>query len=230
MTDPRDRLIVGLDTPDCDSARRVVEQIGDAARFYKIGMGLFYNGGIELARELVAEGCRLFLDAKAWDIGQTVENAVRGGAALGADLMTVHGDRTVMEAARRGRGETGTRLLAITVLTSMDKAAVRELGWRGTVEELVLARARHAKQVGMDGVVASGQEVRALRETLGPGMQLVIPGTRLPGSSTDDQKRVTTPRDAIAAGADRLVVAREILRAPDPRTAAMRFQEEIAGA
>ena len=230
MTDPRDRLIVGLDTPDCDSARRVVEQIGDAARFYKIGMGLFYIGGIGLARELVAEGCRLFLDAKAWDIGQTVENAVRGGAALGADLMTVHGDRTVMEAARRGRGEAGTRLLAITVLTSMDEAAVRELGWRGTVEELVLARARHAKQAGMDGVVASGQEVRALREALGPDMLLVIPGTRLPGSSTDDQKRVTTPRDAIAAGADHLVAAREILRAPDPRAAALRFQEEIAGA
>lgn len=230
MTDPRDRLIVGLDTPDCDSARRAVEQIGDAARFYKIGMGLFYIGGIELARELVAEGCRLFLDAKAWDIGQTVENAVRGGAALGADLMTVHGDRTVMEAARRGRGDGETRLLAITVLTSMDEAAVRELGWRGTVEELVLARARHAKQAGMDGVVASGQEVRALREALGPEMQLVIPGTRLPGSSTDDQKRVTTPRDAIAAGADHLVAAREILRAPDPRAAALRFQEEIAGA
>ena len=230
MTDPRDRLIVGLDTPDCDSARRAVEQIGDAARFYKIGMGLFYIGGIELARELVAEGCRLFLDAKAWDIGQTVENAVRGGAALGADLMTVHGDRTVMEAARRGRGDGETRLLAITVLTSMDEAAVRELGWRGTVEELVLARARHAKQAGMDGVVASGREVRALREALGPDMLLVIPGTRLPGSSTDDQKRVTIPRDAIAAGADHLVAAREILRAPDPRAAALRFQEEIAGA
>ena len=230
MTDSRDRLIVGLDTPDCDSARRVVEQVGDAARFYKIGMGLFYIGGIDLARELVAEDCRLFLDAKAWDIGQTVENAVRGGAVLGADLMTVHGDRTVMEAARRGRGEAGTRLLAITVLTSMDETAVRELGWRGTVGELVLARARHAKQAGMDGVVASGQEVAALREALGPDMLLVIPGTRLPGSATDDQKRVTTPRDAIAAGADYLVAAREILRAPDPRAAALRFQDEIAGA
>ena len=230
MTDPRDRLIVGLDTPDCDSARRIVERIGDAARFYKIGMGLFYIGGIELARELIADGCKLFLDAKAWDIGQTVENAARGAAALGAGLLTVHGDRQVMEAARRGRGASGTRLLAITVLTDMDESGVRELGWRGTLEELVLARARHAGEAGMDGVVASGQEAAILREALGPDMLIVTPGIRLPGSSADDQKRVATPRAAIAAGADHLVVAREILRAPDPRAAALRFQEEIAGA
>ena len=135
-------------------------------------MGLFYIGGIELARELVAEGCRLFLDAKAWDIGQTVENAVRGGAALGADLMTVHGDRTVMEAARRGRGEAGTRLLAITVLTDIDEAGIRELGWRGTVEELVLARAAPCE--GRPAWTASsppGRKSAALREALGPGMQ-----------------------------------------------------------
>ncbi|MYE00699.1 MAG: orotidine-5'-phosphate decarboxylase [Alphaproteobacteria bacterium] len=230
MRDPRDRLIVGLDTPDCDSARRIVERIGDAARFYKIGMGLFYIGGIALARELVAEGCRVFLDAKAWDIGQTVENAARGAAMLGADLLTVHGDRQVMEAARRGRGEAATRLLAITVLTDMDEAGVRELGWRGTLEELVLARARHAREAGMDGVVASGREAAMLREALGPDLLIVTPGIRLPGSSADDQKRVSTPRAAIAAGADYLVVAREILRAPDPRAAALRFQEEIAGA
>ncbi len=230
MTDPRDRLIVGLDTPDCDSARRIVERIGDAARFYKIGLGLFYIGGIELARELIAEGCRLFLDAKAYDIDRTVENAARGAATLGADLLTVHGDRRIMEAARRGRDETATRLLAITVLTSMDEASIRELGWRGTVEELVLARARHAREAGMDGVVASGQEAAMLRDALGPDMTIVTPGIRLPGSAADDQKRVSTPRAAIAAGANHLVVAREILRAPDPRAAVMRFQEEIAGA
>ena len=230
MTDPRDRLIVGLDTPDCDSARRIVERIGDAARFYKIGLGLFYIGGIELARELIAEGCRLFLDAKAYDIDRTVENATRGAATLGADLLTVHGDRRIMEAARRGRDETATRLLAITVLTSMDEASIRELGWRGTVEELVLARARHAREAGMDGVVASGQEAAMLRDLLGPDMTIVTPGIRLPGSTADDQKRVSTPRAAIAAGADHLVVAREILRAADPRAAALRFQEEIAGA
>ena len=230
MNDPRDRLIVGLDTPDCDSARRIVERIGDAARFYKVGLGLFYIGGVELARDLIADGCRLFLDAKAWDIAQTVENAARGAAALGADLLTVHGDRRVMEAARRGRGGSATRLLAITVLTDMDEAAVRELGWRGAVEELALARAGHAKEAGMDGVVASGQEAAMLREALGPDMLIVTPGIRLPGSSADDQKRIATPRDAIAAGADHLVVAREILRAADPRAAALRFQEEIAAA
>ena len=230
MTDPRDRLIVGLDTPDCGSARRVVERIGDAARFYKIGMGLFYTGGIELARELIAEGRKVFLDAKAWDIGQTVENAARGASALGAGLLTVHGDRQVMEAARRGRGASGTRLLAITVLTDMDEAGIGELGWRGTMEELVLARAARAKAAGMDGVVASGQEAAALRRALGPDMLIVTPGIRLPGSSADDQRRIATPRDAIAAGADHLVVAREILRAPDPRAAALRFQEEIAAA
>ena len=230
MTDPRDRLIVGLDTPDCDGARRIVERIGDAARFYKIGMGLFYIGGIELARDLIADGCKLFLDAKAWDIGQTVENAARGAAALGADLLTVHGDRRVMEAARRGRGGAPTRLLAITVLTDMDESAVRELGWRGAVEDLVLARGAHAKEAGMDGVVASGREAAMLREALGPDMLIVTPGIRLPGSSADDQKRVATPGAAIAAGADHLVVAREILRAADPRAAVLRFQEEIAAA
>lgn len=230
MTDPRDRLIVGLDTPDCDSARRIVERVGDAARFYKVGLGLLYIGGIELARDLVAEGCRLFLDAKAYDIDQTVENAARGAATLGAHLLTVHGDRRIMEAARRGGGGSATRLLAITVLTSMDEAGIRELGWRGTVEELVLVRAGHAKEAGMDGVVASGQEAAMLREALGPDMLIVTPGIRLPGSSADDQKRVATPRAAIAAGADYLVVAREILRAPDPRAAALRFQEEIAAA
>ncbi len=228
MTDSRDRLIVGLDTPDCDSARRTVEQIGDAARFYKIGLGLFYIGGIKLARDLILEGCRLFLDAKLWDIGQTVENAARGAAALGVDLLTVHGDRQVMEAARRGGA--ATRLLAITVLTDMDENAVFELGWRGSVEELVLVRAAHAKAAGMDGVVASGREAAMLREALGPDMLIVTPGIRLPGSSADDQKRIATPRAAIAAGADHLVVAREILRASDPRAAALRFQEEIARA
>ena len=228
MTDSRDRLIVGLDTLDCDSARRTVEQIGDAARFYKIGLGLFYIGGIKLARDLILEGCRLFLDAKLWDIGQTVENAARGAAALGVDLLTVHGDRQVMEAARRGGA--ATRLLAITVLTDMDENAVFELGWRGSVEELVLVRAAHAKAAGMDGVVASGREAAMLREALGPDMLIVTPGIRLPGSSADDQKRIATPRAAIAAGADHLVVAREILRASDPRAAALRFQEEIARA
>ena len=112
----------------------------------------------------------------------------------------------------------------------MDEAGVRELGWRGTLEELVLARARHARKAGMDGVVASGREAAMLREALGPDMLIVTPGIRLPGSPADDQKRIATPRAAIAAGADHLVVAREILRAPDPRAAALRFQEEIAGA
>ncbi len=230
MTDPRDRLIVGLDTPDCDSARYIVERIGDAARFYKIGLGLIYIGGLDLARDLIAEGYKVFLDAKAYDIDRTVENAVRGAATLGADLVTVHGDRKIMAAAALGRSGTAARLLAITVLTSMDSESLRDMGWGGTVEELVLARARRAQLAGMDGVVASGQEAAALREALGPDMLIVIPGTRLPGSPADDQRRVTTPRAAIAAGADHLVAAREILRAPDPRAAALRFQEEIAGA
>ncbi len=230
MTDPRDRLIVGLDTPDCDSARRVVERIGDAATFYKIGLGLIYIGGLDLARELVAARCRVFLDAKLYDIDRTVENAVRGAATLGADLLTVHGDRRIVEAARRGKGGSATRLLAITVLTSMDEAGIRELGWRGPVEALVLARARHARAAGMDGVVASGREAARLREALGPDMLIVTPGIRLPGSPADDQKRIATPRAAIAAGASHIVAAREILQAPDPRTAALRFQEEIAAA
>jgi len=230
MTAPRDRLIVGLDTPDCGSARRVVDRIGDAARFYKIGLGLLYIGGLDLARDLIAGGFRVFLDAKAYDIDRTVENAVRGATTLGADFLTVHGDRKIMAAAARGRGGGATRLLAITVLTSMDSQSLRDMGWGGAVEDLVLARARRAQAAGMDGVVASGQEAAALREALGPDMLIVVPGTRLPGPPADDQRRITTPRAAIAAGADYLVAAREILRAPDPRAAALRFQEEIAGA
>ncbi len=230
MIDPRDRLIVGLDTPDCASARRIVERIGDAARFYKIGLGLLYTGGIELARELAADGNKLFLDTKVFDIDRTVENAVRGAAGPGIDLLTVHGDRKIMQAAARGRGQAATRLLAITVLTSLDADDLSEFGYRGPVEELVLARAQQAQAAGMDGVVASGLEAARLREALGPDMLIVTPGIRLPGSDADEQKRAATPQAAIAAGADHLVVAREILRAPDPRAAALRFQEEIAGA
>lgn len=229
MTDA-DRLIVGLDTPDVGSAHRVVDRIGDAASFYKVGLGLIYAGGLDLARSLIAAGKRVFLDAKLYDIPQTVENAARAAAAFGADFLTVHGDPKVMAAAVRGRGAASTRLLAITLLTSMDGDDLAELGFAGGPQDYVAMRAGQAMEAGCDGVVASGREAPRLRGIMGPEAIIVTPGIRLADAPSDDQRRITTPGDAVAGGADHLVVARPIIAAGDPRAAALRFRDEIAAA
>jgi orotidine-5'-phosphate decarboxylase len=223
-----DRVIIGLDLPDAQAARAMVGRLGDAASFYKIGLGLLASGGLDLARGLKADGNRVFLDLKLFDIGATVESAVRGLSRFAPDYLTVHGDPHVVRAAVAGRGEGSTRILAVTVLTSLDRADLDAALIRpGAVEDLAVERARNAFDAGADGVIASPREAAAIR-TLphARGRLIVTPGIRPPGAALDDQKRIATPAAALMAGADHIVVARPVIAAPDPRAA---LQAILAG-
>jgi orotidine-5'-phosphate decarboxylase len=226
----QDRLIVALDVPNVDEARTLVRRLGAAVSFYKIGLQLQYAGGIELARELKSQGKKIFLDAKLLDIDQTVTGATANIARLGVDFLTIHGHAPTLRAAVKGRGDSGMRLLAVTVLTSMGDDDMAELGTRYMVAEMVLRRAQAALDAGCDGVIASGQEAKQIRALAGGRLLIVTPGIRSEGVAADDQKRAVTPRDAIAAGADYLVVGREILRSPDPHAAATALLRQIDAA
>jgi orotidine-5'-phosphate decarboxylase len=225
---PRERLIVALDVPDAGEARRLVATLGDAVRFYKLGLELFVSGGyFELARELRGQGKRIFADLKLFDVPETVASAVRQLRGRDADFVTVHGNDAILEAACREKGET--KILAVTALTSLDKADLQDLGFHCEIRELVLARARRALALGCDGVVSSGLEAAALREELGERLLIVVPGIRpVENRREDDQKRVMTPEQAFLAGADHVVVGRPIRLAPDPRAAALAIQETVA--
>ena len=228
---PDHRLIVGLDVPDADAARALVDRLGDSVGFYKIGLGLVPVGGFDLARDLKAAGRRVFLDLKLFDIGATVTAAVRALAPLAPDFLTVHGDPHVVRAAVAGRGDGPTRILAVTVLTSLDRDDLDDaLIVAGQLPDIVVERARRAFAAGADGVIASPREagrLRALPEA--SGRLIVTPGIRPAGSATGDQKRIATPAAALAAGADHLVVARPVVTAGDPRAAAQAIRAEIAG-
>ena len=231
MTD--DRLIVALDLPNALEGLEMAERIGDAASFYKIGLGMLTGGGLALAGELKHEhGKRIFLDMKLFDIGATVERAVRGIAGFGLDFLTVHGDPQVVRAAREGAGETGLKILAVTILTSLDRADLdAALIREGALEDIVQERAARAMEAGAHGVIASPREaaaIRALPEAA--GRLIVTPGVRPAGAAPGDQKRIATPAEAIAAGADHIVVGRPVLTADDPRAAVLNIQREIAAA
>ena len=225
----RDRLIVALDFPEVEAARALVERLGPAVTFYKIGLELVAaRGGIDLARELSDAGKRVFLDMKLLDIENTVERATRNAAASGATFLTVHAhDSKTLRAAMAGRAGTSLRLLAVTVLTNLDGSDLNEQGIAEPLAELVARRARLAREAGCDGVVASGVEAARVRAAVGPGIVIVTPGIRLPGEVQGDQARVATPQKAIAAGADYVVVGRSIGNAPDPVQAARRFVQAI---
>ena len=227
---PDHRLIVGLDVPDTDAARALVARLGDSVGFYKIGLGLAPVGGFDLARDLKAAGKRVFLDLKLFDIGATVTAAVRALAPVAPDFLTVHGDPHVVRAAVAGRGAAPTRILAVTVLTSLDRADLDDgMTVAGEVPDIVVERARRALAAGADGVIASPREagrLRALPEAA--GRLIVTPGIRPAGSAAGDQKRIATPAAALGAGADHLVVARPIWTAENPRTAAEAILAEIA--
>jgi orotidine-5'-phosphate decarboxylase len=225
-----ERLIVGLDLPDLAAASAMVERLGDAVAFYKVGLGLLPLGGLDLAAKLKRDGRRVFLDLKLFDIGATVTAAARALAGLAPDFLTVHGDPHVVEAAVAGRGGGPTRILAVTVLTSLDRADLDAALIRdGGVSDLVLERARRAYAAGADGVIASPREaarLRALPESA--GKLIVTPGIRPSGAAAGDQKRTATPAQALAAGADHVVVARPIVSAPDPAAAARVILDEMA--
>ncbi|WP_020180961.1 orotidine-5'-phosphate decarboxylase [Methylopila sp. M107] len=225
--DPRDRLIVGLDVATVAEADAVVSRLGDSVTFYKIGFELAVAGGLTLAERLARSGKKVFVDLKLHDIGQTVEKATRQIARLGASLMTVHAYPQTMRAAAAGRGDSGLQVLAVTVLTSWDAEDVRAAGFSETPDELVARRVRHAIEAGVDGVICAPTDLATVRR-IGPRPFLAVtPGVRPAGAALGDQKRVATPAEAIRAGADRLVVSRPILSAPDPRAAAEAILQEI---
>lgn len=228
---PSDRLIVALDVAGPDEARRLIAKIGTRAGVWKIGLELLFGGGAELARELAREGQKVFVDAKLLDIPNTVERATANIAAMGAAFLTVHGhDIKTMEAALRGREGHELKLLAVTVLTSLDAVDLEQQGSRMSPAELVLHRARLRKEAGFDGVIASGHEAAQIREATGDDFLIITPGIRPAGSEAGDQARVMTPAKAIAAGADYLVVGRPITQADDPAAAAASIAAEIEAA
>ncbi len=225
-----DRLIVALDVPNAVAGLEMATRIGDAVSFYKIGLGMLTGGGLALANELKAEhGKRIFLDMKLFDIGATIEAAVRGLAQFDLDFLTVHGDPHVVRAAQEGKGGAQTKILAVTILTSLDRADLDISCIKpGTVRDIVLERAATALAAGADGVIASPHEaglIRALPEA--EGKLIVTPGVRPAGADLGDQKRVTTPAQAVADGADHIVVGRPVWRAADPRAAALAIQAEL---
>jgi orotidine-5'-phosphate decarboxylase len=228
--DARDRLIVALDLDNVDAARRMVESLGDSVSFYKVGMQLAYAGGLPLVGELAAAGKRVFLDLKLLDIDNTVAGGVASIARLGAAFVTIHAYPKAMRAAVAARGDAPLGLLAVTVLTSMDDADLREAGYAESAAALVARRAADAKAAGMDGIVCSPREARAVREIAGPDIAVVTPGIRPAGSASGDQKRLTGPADAIRAGADYIVVGRPVAASADPAAAARAIVAEIEAA
>ncbi len=226
----KDRLIVALDLPTVEAARALVDRLGASVGFYKVGLELLFCGGADLVRDLVAEGNKVFVDAKLLDIERTTAAAARAIAALGAHFLTVHAHGATIRAAVEGCGDSGLKILAVTVLTSFGPEDLAEMGATASVEDLVLARTRIAREAGAGGVIASGREAAAIRAMAGGDLTIVTPGIRSAGVGADDQKRITTPAQAIAAGADHIVVGRQITTAPDPRAEAERLLAEIAGA
>jgi orotidine-5'-phosphate decarboxylase len=226
MTD-HNPVIVALDVETAAEARNLVERIGDQADFYKVGLELFTVAGMEFVRELIGGGKNVFLDLKLYDIGETVKRTVAQVAHTGVGFLSVHSPSAVMRAALEGRGTSPLKLLAVTVLTSFDQRDVEEMGYTRTLSSLVEWRARKAMDVGMDGLVGSPLEARAIRSVAGPTAVLVTPGVRSAGAGKGDQKRVATPAEAIRDGADYLVIGRQVTRARDPAAAVRQILDEV---
>jgi len=223
-------IIVALDVDSAAEARALVAQLGAQIGFYKVGMELYAAAGMDFVRELLAQGKDVFLDQKYYDIGETVKRAVRVAAHSGVRFLTVHGSSQVMRAAVEGRGDAGTKLLAVTVLTSFDQQDLADMGYDCSISELVALRVRKAMESGMDGLVCSPLDAAAVRAQAGPRAILVTPGVRSGGAAKGDQKRIATPAEAIRNGADYVVMGRQITRAGDPGAEAARVAEEIAEA
>ncbi|MDO5705803.1 MAG: orotidine-5'-phosphate decarboxylase [Paracoccus sp. (in: a-proteobacteria)] len=223
-----DRLIVALDVPNAVAGLALAERLGDTVGFYKIGLGMLTGGGLALANELKQEhGKRIFLDMKLFDIGATIEAAVRGLAKFDLDFLTVHGDPHVIRAAREGAAGSGLKILGVTVLTSLDRADLdAAMIAPGDLHDLTVERAARAFEAGADGVICSPREAAAIRAL--PGSRLIVtPGVRPEGADPGDQKRIETPAAAIAAGADHIVVGRPVWQAADPRAAAQAIVAQL---
>jgi len=226
---PREeRLIAALDVASAGEARALVERLGDSVRFYKVGLELFMAGGVfELIEWLAGKGKKVFADLKFFDIPETVGAAVRGLRNRGVTFATVHGNQGMLEAAGGAKGDV--KILAVTVLTSLDRGDLDDLGFDVDVEKLVVSRARRALEAGCDGVIASGLEAPALKRELGDRLLVVTPGIRpVLNRANDDQKRTVDVAEAFENGADYIVVGRPIRQAPDPRAAAQAIQATIA--
>ncbi|OUS19841.1 orotidine-5'-phosphate decarboxylase [Litorivita pollutaquae] len=225
-----DRLIVAMDVPNAVAGLQLAADLGEAVNFYKIGLGMLTGGGLGLANELKQEqGKRIFLDMKLFDIGATVEAAVRGLAQFDLDFLTVHGDPHVVRAAKEGASGKQTKILAVTILTSLDRKDLdASLIKDGVVADLVLERAHNAFEAGADGIIASPQEAAAIRALpSAAGKFIVTPGVRPAGAALGDQKRVATPAQAITDGVDHIVVGRPIWQAPSPADAARAILDEM---
>lgn len=225
--DSKDRLIVALDLPDAEAARALVTELGDAVVFYKIGLELFMTGGyFDLLLWLTGKGKKVFVDLKFFDVPETVRSAVRALAGSGATFATVHGNQAIMEAAVKDKGDL--KVLAVTVLTSLDRGDLDDLGFSCDVDKLVLSRARRALAAGVDGIVSSGLEAPMIRRELGNRLLVVTPGIRpVENKPVDDQKRTVDVAQAFSNGADYIVVGRPIRLAASPRQAALDIQQTI---
>ena len=223
-----DPVIIALDIDSAREADHLVAALGPSAGFYKVGMELFAAAGMNYVRSLADRGKRVFLDMKYYDIGETVKRAVEVAASSGAEFLSIHGVGQVMRAAIEGRGDSAMKLLAVTVLTSFGQDDVKELGYDCAVADLVAQRVRLAMQTGMDGIIGSPLEARAIRRLAGPHAILVMPGVRSRGAATNDQKRVATPAEAVRDGADYVVIGREVTRAGDPAAALAAIHEDLA--
>ncbi len=212
----RERLIFALDVPSAIEAERILDRLQDPISFVKVGLELYAAAGPEIVKRVVLRGMRVFLDLKFLDIEETVRRATARVAEMGVDFLTIHANRKALSAAVQGREGSSLKLLAVTVLTNFDSHDLREMGIQRTVQDLVTARALLASEVGCDGVVASGEEPAAIRQKVGPRFVIVTPGVRPAGKGVDDHARVTTPTQAIASGADYLVIGRPIRDAADP--------------
>ncbi|MCQ1852699.1 orotidine-5'-phosphate decarboxylase [Neorhizobium galegae] len=223
----RDRLIVGLDIPTIGEAEKMVSALGDTVSFYKIGYQLVFAGGLELARDLAKDGKKVFLDMKLLDIDNTVAKGVENIVKMGMTMLTLHAYPKAMRAAVEAARGSDLCLLAVTVLTSMDETDLVDASYEYDPHTLVLRRSEQALAAGMGGIVCSAEESAAVRKIVGPDLAIVTPGIRPAGSEAGDQKRVMTPADALRAGSSHLVVARPIVKAPDPKAAAQAILAEM---
>jgi orotidine-5'-phosphate decarboxylase len=228
----RERLIVALDLADIDAARKMVRELDDAVQFFKVGLVLqLASGAGEFIRELIAGGKKVFLDYKYYDVPETLRKAVSRASKIGVEFLTIHGSSSLIKSAVEAKAGSNLKLFTVTVLTSMDAGDIAEMGYtQHTPEELVLFRARKALEAGCDGVIASGREARQIKELAKDRLLVVTPGIREEDAPADDQKRRTTARDAILAGADYLVVGRPVTDRTNPREEAERIVRSMESA